>query len=157
MQKNEVKEHLVGAKKLVFGHCLRTLHETRRIKLKLCHSEHTNPRKAVKKNLLGKNAKVTAILQIKQIITSDGEVDIIYFIGNFEYSKMPPSLFSANVTMLTGTKANLVKAPKEKSQVNAVMVLPQRDKMTMVEVDVMFTLVYVCVNIYFKNTGLPVG
>ena len=79
------------------------------VRLKTFYTQNAS-RKKYKHQPAGprKNDEVAALLRMTQIVASGGEVDIVNFIGNNEYIKIPPSLFNEDgTTSAAGTKANL--------------------------------------------------
>ena len=70
------------------------------------------------------------------IVASDGEVDIVNFIGNHECSKIPHPLFNE----ATGANASPVKIMREETGVSAVPTLSQHNLKTAVIVDAMYAV-----------------
>lgn len=86
---------------------------TVKCKLQTFYTQSQKPKKTKTKPSAGKGDEVSALLRITQVIASGGEVDIVNFIGNHECSNTPPSLFTKDGEMRSGSKASLVKAIKD--------------------------------------------
>ena len=107
------------------------------VKLKTFHSQSL-VRHSSKKGMSTKSDEVSALLRMTQIIAWGGTVDVTQFIGNHECSSSPPSLFDDDGRMRsTGSRATLIKAILDQTNVHALEKLPHSDVKTAVVVDAM--------------------
>ena len=66
--------------------------------------------------------EVSAMLCMTQIIDSGAQVDIVNFIGKYECSKTPHSLFDSSGSMrAAGRKASFVKTCKKKQKLTVLI------------------------------------
>ena len=100
------------------------------VKFQTFYTQNQKPQKTKPKPTEGKGDEVSALLRMTQVVASGGEVDIINFIGNHECSKTPPSLFTEDSEMQSGSKASLVKAIKYETGIQASSSLPSSQKQT---------------------------
>ena len=139
-----VKTHLTSVKELgtdaLNGALTTTKSATVKVNLQTFYTQNQKPKKTKPKHTPGKCDEVSALLRITQVIASGGKVDIENFIGNHECSKTPPSLFTEDGEMRSGSKATLLKAIKDDTGIQASTCLPPVSKQTAVVVDAMHVI-----------------
>lgn len=139
-----VKTHLTSVKELgtqALNSALKNNQPaTVKVKLQTFYTQNLKPKKTRAKAVAGKGDEVSALLRITQVMASGGEVDVVNFIGNHECSKTPPSLFTEDGEMRSGSKASLVKAITDDTGIQVLTCLPSTNKQTAVVVDAMYVI-----------------
>ena len=88
-----------------------------------------------------KNADLTALLRITQIVACGGDIDIIKVIGEHECSKFPQSLFTSDGQMRNpGTKAAIVQTLLKESGITPATELTNDAVKTTLVVDAMYAI-----------------